>query len=256
MKIDSRIQFASRLAVRHLFISGIFAVVCGVVVFLFLYPNPFGEMFRVNNIYILILVVDVICGPCLTLLVVNPRKSRRETRFDFGFIVLIQISALAYGTYSVWLGRPVILAFEKDRFTVVSALEVDVSDLANAPLGFRQLPLFGVLKVATRDPANNIEFFNSIELSLNGLTPAMRPSWWVPIETKKAPIRQHAKPLALLMDRRPEKAHIIIAASQRIGYKITDLLYLPLTNKKTQDWIILLDSYLNIVGYAEVDGFK
>ena len=73
--------------------------------------------------------VDVVCGPLLTLVLFNPAKSRRELRLDLSLVAVIQLAALAYGLYSISLARPVIQAFETDRFAVVSAVEIDPGQL-------------------------------------------------------------------------------------------------------------------------------
>ena len=62
--------------------------------------------------------------------------------------------ALAYGLHSVWTARPAVLAFEVDRLVMVTANEVDLADLPNAPQGMRHLPAFGVMRAGTRRAAN------------------------------------------------------------------------------------------------------
>ena len=104
------------------------------------YPAPYRQMLQVDHIYLLVLAVDVVCGPLLTLILASPKKSRRERWLDFSLIGVIQLAALAYGMHSVWVAPPVALVFETDRLVVVTANEVNTDALPKAPAGLRQLP--------------------------------------------------------------------------------------------------------------------
>lgn len=212
-------------------------------------------MLGVGSIFIVLLCVDVVCGPLLTLVLASPRKSRREMAFDLTVIGAIQAAALVYGLQAVWIARPVVLAFETDRVTVVSANEIDSDDLLEAPLEFQHLPFGGVFQVATRRPKDNAEFFQSIDLSLAGFSPAMRPSWWQPMSSQHDQMRTVARPLADLVARQPEQGHELQKAAADSGYSVEKLTYLPLTSSKTKEWVALLNDSMEIVGHAPVDGF-
>ncbi len=105
----NRWNFAASLAARHLMLSACIALFFAALVYQIWYPSPFREMFGVGRIFLLILFVDVVCGPFLTLLLANPRKSRREITVDLGIIGVIQLLALSYGlsdrSFAKLLGR-------------------------------------------------------------------------------------------------------------------------------------------------------
>ena len=82
----SRLQFATRYALRHLGISVAVALLSAALVFGLLYPAPYRAMLGVGPIFGLVLAVDVVCGPLLTLILASPRKSRRERWLDFSLI--------------------------------------------------------------------------------------------------------------------------------------------------------------------------
>ena len=236
-------------------ISFSIAIIFYLLVFKLWYPMPYREMLQVNSIFMLVLMIDVICGPLLTFFLMNPKKSRKEIILDLGIIGLIQASALIYGVHTVWVARPAVLAFENDRLIIISANEFDHAELINAPKEFRKIPLIGVLKVATRKPKDNAEFFKSIDQSLAGLSPAMRPSWWEPMDSQRELIKLRAKPLKLLMENKPEQVHLLrMGANDRI-LDVENLTYLPLTSSLTKDWIALINSSQEIVGYGPIDGF-
>ena len=255
MVFSSRLRFATRYATGHLLISLLIALASAAMVFGLWYPEPYRQMLDVGHVYLLVLAVDVVCGPLLTLVLASPKKSRRERWLDFSLIGAIQLAALAYGMHSVWLARPAVLAFSADRLVVVTANEVQAEDLHKAPPGLQRLPCAGVLQVGTRRAATSAEMLSSVEMELAGISPAMRPDWWLPWAEAQDGLRSRAKPLSELIARRPEAAPLLQAAAQSAGRAVPDLRYLPLVSSKTLDWVALLDPDLNIVGHAPVDGF-
>ena len=254
--LSSRLRFASRFALRHWIISSAVALLSAALVFGLLYPPPYRAMLGVGSIFLLVLAVDVVCGPLLTLIVASPRKSRRERWLDFGLIGVIQALALAYGLHSVWVARPAVLAFEVDRLVVVTANEVDVADLPNAPPALRRLPWWGVQHVGTRRAASGAEMLESVQRGLAGWSPAVQPGWWTPWDDARADLKDRAQPLPELIARRPPDAQALLrAAAQAAGADPAKLLYLPLTSSTTKDWVALLDADLRLLGHVAVDGF-
>lgn len=252
----TRLKFASLYATRHALLSLAIGVACAAIVFLVWYPMPYREILGVGYIFMLILLVDVVCGPLMTLILASPRKSKRETIVDFTLIGTIQLAALLYGLHSVWVARPAVLAFERDRLVVLGANEIETEQLDKAPQGLRALPFSGVLKVATRKAASNKEFFESVETGLAGISPGMRPAWWVPMEMQADEMRARAKPLQELIARRPERAAVLKAAASATSLGMDELVYLPLTSSKNREWVAILNaSNLEMVSYAPVDGF-
>jgi len=71
----------------------------------------------------LLLGVDVVLGPLLTLVVFKPGKP--GLKFDLMVIVVIQLSALIYGANIVYGERPAIVSFAVDRFVVISSAEAN-----------------------------------------------------------------------------------------------------------------------------------
>lgn len=255
MLFSHRIRFAVRYALRHLGISIVVGFIFAFFIFWLIYPAPYRLMLGVESIFLIVLLVDVVCGPLLTLILVSPAKTLRERWLDFGLVGLIQIAALCIGISSLWMARPVALIFEVDRLVVVTANEIDITGLADAPEKMRKLPLWGVMKGGTRGPKDSDEMFASLNKELAGISPAMRPNWWVSWDQQMTEIRARAKPVSELINRRPEQAELLINAVKTSGLVLSQLSYLPLTSSKRKDWVALLDIKLRLVGYAPVDGF-
>lgn len=255
MRFSYRLLFAFRYATVHVLISGLVAILSAAVVFGLWYTAPYRYLLGVTGMYVLILAVDVVCGPLLTLVLASPKKSQRERWLDFSLIGLIQIAALAYGMHSVWLGRPIVLAFEVDRLVVVTANEIQTEQLLDAPNDLQHLPWAGVLEVTTRRPRDNAELFDSIDRGFSGVSLAMQPSWWLPWSSGHDLMALRSRPLADLIARRPKDASILQAAAYASGHDTQTLRYLPLVSRQTQEWVALLDAEMRMVGWAPVDGF-
>lgn len=251
----NRFIFASRYARRHLLLSVLVGCLSAATVFGLLYPPPFQHMLGVSQVFVLLLAVDVVCGPLLTLVLASPRKSRQALWIDWSLIGTVQIIALLYGLHAVWIARPAVLAFEVDRLMVATANEVQIQDLSQAPQGMRSLPWWGLMPVHTRAPKDANETFEALELGMAGISPAMRPSWWLPWKKAQSAMAQRMQPVIGLLQRRPQEAVRLQVAIQKTKLPLDQLYYLPLTSSKTRDYVILLDSELNQVGWAEVDGF-
>lgn len=251
-----RLRFALRWALGHFFVSAMVVALAACLVFLAWYPAPWRQMLGVSAIFGVVVVVDLVCGPLLTLVLSSPAKSRRERWVDLTLIALVQLSALGYGLWSVYTARPVVLAFEVDRLFVVTANEVQTELLDQAPIGLRRLPWAGVVRVGLRESTSPGEYLSSVEMSIQGVTQAMRPNWWRAYEAEvKNALRQKARPLGELMSKRPSQAGELKQAAVRAGNTVEGLYYLPLTSSKEMAWVALLDASGEIVGHAPVDGF-
>jgi len=83
--------------------------------------------------------VDLVAGPLLTFVIASPAKPRRVLLRDIAVIATVQLIALAYGTRSLWHGRPLYYAFSEDALSLVQAYDIEDAELAiarklNAPL--------------------------------------------------------------------------------------------------------------------------
>lgn len=96
------------------------------------YHWPAWYLTDVTRVILVMIGVDVVLGPLFTLIVANPRKSRRELTRDIGIIAIIQLAALIYGTNTLWNGRPLYYAFSVDCLQVVQAYDIDPAAAAEA----------------------------------------------------------------------------------------------------------------------------
>ncbi|GAA6142211.1 TfpX/TfpZ family type IV pilin accessory protein [Hydrogenophaga sp. 5NK40-0174] len=245
-----------RAAGIHLAVSALLATLAAALVFLFWFPYPYRVIAGGQDLFWLMVSVDVVLGPMLTLVVFNLRKPRSELIRDLFIIGSVQMAALAYGLWSVYESRPVYLVHEVDRLVAVAAADVDPADLPNAEPAFRKLPFVGVPLIGLRDIRNGEERMKSFELALAGKDLSLRPEYWQPLsEANREVIRQRAKPLQVLVDRSEEDARLVNQWLQESKQPIEELTYLPLTASKTIWTAVLRADSLEIVGYLPIDSF-
>jgi len=251
-----RYRAALKASATHFLVTLLIACAAAVMVFFIWYPWPFYEIVSGRELFWLMVGVDIVCGPLLTLVLWNPAKSARELILDMSLVGLVQIAALTYGMNSVAETRPVRMVFEVDRIRLVSAAEVNRDKLNLATAGLNRLPWLGPVLVGIREPRNNDEMLESIDLSLEGLEPSLRPDWWQTYDLSVPQVVKAGRSIATLRANRPADVEKINVAVRNANFPEDDLLWLPLTAGRSFDWVVLVHRVSALpVSYARVDGF-
>lgn len=180
----------------HLMISTCIAAAVIAVVFFVWYPAPLHTAAGVTKIFLLLLAVDVVLGPLLTLIVYKAGK--KTLIMDLTVIALLQLSALGYGVWTVAEGRPAWLVFGGDRFELVRIPEIDQRNIGTHYL--YSLPAWtGPQWVGAANPIDlnvrNDIIFESIN---GGFDIYQRPNLYRPLQEINASIQKHAQELSLL----------------------------------------------------------
>lgn len=110
-------KFRFKYFFGHLVISFAIALLSLYLVFYVWYPAPLDKAAGVSGIILIMLSIDVMLGPLLTL--VLAKEGKKGLKFDLIVIAIVQLLALSYGLYSVDKGRPVAIAFDINRFELV-----------------------------------------------------------------------------------------------------------------------------------------
>lgn len=239
----------------HLLVSLAISALAAALVFGLWFPYPYRELSGGRELFLLIVSIDVVCGPLLTLVFFNPAKPRNELLRDLGLVIIIQLGALGYGLYTVWQVRPLFLVHEVDRFKVVSAVDLDSLAFSKLPSKIKPKLASGPLTVALREPIDlkerNRILFDSVQ---GGRDYAERPEFYIPYEGANAvKSLQRAKPLSVFLAKRADQegAAKTLAAEKKAD--ISQWLYLPVVAR--QDWVAVLDRQGQIQGFLKGDGF-
>jgi hypothetical protein len=251
----TRLRAAAKFAGIHLVGSVALALMCAGLVFSIWYPSVFASLAGGRELFILVVAVDVVCGPLLTLVLYNPAKPRTELVRDLGFVVLIQLAALGYGLHTVWLARPLYLVLETDRFRVIAAPDLGMRELHDLPKEMQPQFFGGPMTIGLRLPKDETErmtvLFDSVA---GGRDYAQRPEFFVPY-TPEVGLRavSRFKPLERFLNVHPEQRKKAEDVAMTSGLQVSTLRYLPVAGR--EDWIALLDTQAQIVGFLKGDGF-
>jgi hypothetical protein len=101
------------------------------------YRWPGWHLADVTRVVFVMVCVDVVLGPTLTLIIANKNKPQRELVRDIGIIVAVQLCALIYGSALLWNGRPLYYAFSESILQLVQAYDIDSTE---SEAGLRQNP--------------------------------------------------------------------------------------------------------------------
>lgn len=224
----------------HFLISLGVAALAGALVFLVWYPYPYREMSGGRELFLIVVTVDVILGPCITLAVFNLAKGWPVMRRDLMVVAALQLAALAYGLWTVYIARPVHLVFEYNRFSVVHAADVPPSLLAKLPPQIDAMPLTGPTLLALRAFKDSNEMADATLAAIAGAPMAARPDLWQPYANAIPDIRKAAKPTTALKTRFPQEAARIDQVLAQVGRTAQDTVWLPVVGRKTF-WTAFLD---------------
>ncbi len=130
-------KFRLRAFGLHLVVSaGLLTLVLGGL-YVGWYRWPGWYLAGTPHVAVVLATVDVALGPLLTLAIASPAKPHGALARDIAVIVAVQLAALAYGSATLWRGRPLYYAFSVDRLQMVQAYALDASEVA---LGRQQNP--------------------------------------------------------------------------------------------------------------------
>lgn len=191
------ITFHQRLqaASLHLLLSACVLSTAIYLIFWIWYPAPLHIAVGVTQIYIVILIADLIIGPLLTFIVY--KHDIKKMRFDLAIIVFVQISAFLFGMFAVAQGRPAWLVFVVDDFELVSpaALDPRSATQINQHTSLWSGPRW---KFAQYSTDLEIQQQQKEDEMFLGISLATRLETYSPIEQAAQSILQRSKPLQKL----------------------------------------------------------
>lgn len=244
-----------RASAIHLGISLSIATLAALLVFGVWYPYPYREISGGRELFLIVVTVDVILGPLITLAVFNRKKPWTELRLDLALVGLIQLCALAYGLWTVAIARPVHLVFEIDRFRVVHAIDVEPELLNRTPQGINAMPWTGPTLLSVRAFKDSKESMDATMAALQGVNIGSRPDLWQSYTAGVADVLKVAKPAADLKTRFPNKAADIDRVLQAASKSPQSLLYVPMAGRK-DFWTVFVEPVTaEVVATMPLDSF-
>lgn len=215
------------------------SLLIGLIAFCLLYfvyfPQPYFQAAGAGQLVLILLGVDVILGPLLTLVVF--KSGKKTLKFDLATIAVLQFAALSYGLHVMWVARPVFIVAAIDRVELVYANALDDSDLAKAVGRFAKRSLSGPVFVGVTLPTDTKEVLELRDSALAGkdiqLFPRYYRSWDISVT-------QDLLKRAIPPSRLPEKAQGALKLYQA-NHAGQELAAIPLRGR-VGEYTLVLDA--------------
>jgi len=222
----------------HLLLSACIAAALVAVMLLVWYPWPLFEVAGGSGLMMILVGVDVVLGPLITLVIFKAGK--KGLRFDLAVIACLQLSALAYGVHAVYVVRPVYMVYNIDRFNLMAAVDLDPADRAKAKSEeFRSLPIDGPHYIAAPQPQDPGERQKILEFAMAGKDVHLFPQQYVPYAPQAQEALRHARDVGVLIGRDTDGTIKKFLESK--GRSRDSVKFLPLRARQ-MDAAVLLDA--------------
>jgi len=226
-----------RAAGIHLLISACIAAAMLALMLAFWYPPPLFEAMGGTGLALILVGVDVVLGPTLTLVVF--RAGKRGLKFDLTAIGACQVAALLYGCHVVEVARPAFIVLVKDQFQVATVAQLEPEQLAQARYPqFRSPSWSGPVWVYGEWPKDFEAQQQLVFAGLAGFDLQHFPRHYAPYEQGRADILGRAQPLAAVRRQEPQAAKVIDAWLASSGADEQNLRYLRLRARVA--WVAVL----------------
>ncbi len=220
------------------------------LVFLVWYPPPYFDTEGSSHVAMILVGVDLVLGPLLTLILFKPGK--KGLMFDMMFILTVQIVAFVYGSHTLITERPQFVVFSIDRYNVVPASNIDQSRLKRPELKTHWFS--GPKLIAARLPSDPMERSDLVLEVTQGLPDVeRRPEYYEPYAESVADVLSRLRPVdQLLQDRgRPQNRQLLRKALKKAGETAETVGFLPLVGKSRDMVFLIKRSDASIVGVID-----
>lgn len=252
MKINSsRFIPAFKAMSVHFGLSLLVAAVVALLVFTLWFPYPYRELAGGRELFMLVMVVDIVCGPLLTFVLFSPAKPKKELITDISLIAVIQILALCYGIWTVWQVRPLYLVQEADKFNIISWSNIDTKNIGALPPELKFRFFSGPIKVSLREVTDDEREKMNLAIKAGNYDLSEQPNFYTIYDGEKA--HKRGRPLRDFLLVRPSleaKVDEIIKSRPQNGDDVKQFRYLYIVGR--QYWIAIINQSGSIIGYVEI----
>lgn len=222
----------------HLGISILIALLLLSLVFFVWYPEPYFHAGGGDHLVLLMVIIDIVVGPLITLIIFDPNK--KLLKLDLSVIAILQLGFLIYGAGVITQARPAFVVYAVDRFVLVSATELTEADLKEAPPGFDTLPWDGPKMAAAKLPEDPQERSDLLMNVLSGHNDIERsPKYFVDYQDVREQVGDKARALSALKLKPKDQQALDTYLTDR-ELKADQVGWLPLMGRAV-DLLMLVD---------------
>ena len=234
----------------HLLISSIILGSFLAFVFLVWYPQPFFIVEGLVDIVWVLVAVDVVLGPALTLVVFKTGKPGLKR--DLSIIAAIQIIGFIYGANTFYQERPYFAVFyDSDYFDVIPASAM--KDISNIDPALNHTQLGGPTLVFVEHP-KDIDDLKIIleEMKQGGLPIQLRAKYYRPLKGHINKVFMLSKNLDELQNI-PANEKAISQFKAEYGERVNDFAYFPITGNLTSRLLAIDRDTEAVVDYININ---
>lgn len=219
-------------------------------VFLVWYPQPFFVVEGLVQIIWVLVGVDVVLGPALTLVVFKSGKPGLKR--DLSIIAAIQIAGFIYGAHTFYTERPIFAVFyDSDYFEVIPASAMN--DISKLDPALNHSKYAGPTIVFVEAPTEIDELKIILEdMKKGGPSIHLRPEYYRPLKghiNKKFKLSQNLDE----MQKIPVHERAINQFKAEYGERVRDFVYFPLVGNLTSRLLAIDRKTETVVDYVDIN---
>jgi hypothetical protein len=243
-----------KAALIHLLISAVLVSNVIAVVFWVWYPHPAFEAVGAFSIIRLLVVVDLVMGPTLTLVVY--KQGKPGLKFDLTVIAIMQVVALIYGSYTLYVEKPKYMVFVIDRVEFVSRSVVDESAIRFDEL--RKKRFAKLIQVFARPPEDPAEYQRYLDSVVFEGKPDLerRTEFYEPWVAGADAIRRKVKPIEQIKAATSRERKNVQRAIDQYAETHPNLGILPIGAIERDVGMLLDRDTLEILGVLDANPWK
>ena len=240
-----------RASFIHLLISTLLVGSVLAIVFLAWYPGPLFEIAGAASVVRVLIGVDLVVGPLLTLIIY--KEDKWGLKFDLCAIAVLQIIALLYGSYLLYDEKPHYLVFVVDRLEFTAEKQVDTSAIRFDTSQVKQFA--GLRQVFARPPEDPDEYQRYLTSVMDDGLPDLdgRGEYWEPWSAGADVIRSKIKPLNEIEPGSPREQQNLQQAIESYAAAHPNLGVLPIGSIEENKGMLLDRDTLEVLDVLNVN---
>lgn len=243
----------NRLIVSNLILSQSLTAFLVLFACFYWFPYSLSDVINFTLHVKLLILANLILGPFFIMLIY--KEGKKGLKGDLIIICVLQAAAFLFGTYSLYQKHPAYAVFTVDRFTLMSAKEVQSEKIRFTEL--KQQPLLGTKMVFAKNPKEQSKRNEILLGYLFGGKPDLdgRPEYYEPYLMHISKVLEKSIPVALMSAKDANLVKLNAFLSEH-GGNTDSYAYLPLQTS-VKDVIWVLDSITaQPVGILDIDPWK
>ena len=249
-EVESKVMSRLQAFAIHLMISSVVVLAFLIVMTQVWYPDYFFEVSAGWGVLKILLIVDLVLGPVITLIIFKAGKP--GLRFDLSVIAALQVAALLYGGSIIYQHRPGYLVFAVDRFEVIPVPAVDEAEIPDAEL--RRMsgnPIPIIYSSLPDDEETRDQIFSDV--LMGGADIELHPELYKSFDENFDKVILKSIDIALLSSRDVETGSRVKEFVSGQNAKLNDFLYYPLIGKNKDMLLVFSRAGGRPIGVIDVD---